>query len=170
MKVTSFGLFWRASEIDWNPGQGNRNGFRLLGRIGANRGNIRVADFRHQQGIYILFDEYGPAYVGLTSAQGLGKRLKDHLTDHLRDKWDRFSWFGFHPIGSPDPRSRILQLNQPDENLTDDTRTTIGDLEALLIRSIGPKRNTAYPGFQGAEEWTQIDYEEQEKYIGRLGA
>lgn len=168
MKVTSFGLFWRASEIDWNPGQGNRNGFRLLGRIGANRGNIRVADFRHQQGIYILFDEYGPAYVGLTRAQGLGKRLKDHLADKLKDQWDRFSWFGFHPIGSPDPQSWILQLNQPDENLTDDTRTTIGDLEALLIRSIGPKRNTAYPRFQGAEEWTQIDYEEQEKYLGRL--
>ncbi|MDO5619830.1 MAG: hypothetical protein Q4G24_00010 [Paracoccus sp. (in: a-proteobacteria)] len=94
--------------------------------------------------------------------------MKDHLTDHLQDKWDRFSWFGFHPIGSPDPRSGILQLNQPDENLTDDTRTTIGDLEALLIRSIGPKHNRAKPGFQGAEEWAQIDYEDTEKYLGRL--
>ncbi|UWQ38343.1 GIY-YIG nuclease family protein [Leisingera aquaemixtae] len=168
MKVTSYGLFWRASEIDWNPGQGNRNSFRLLGRVGANRGTIRIADFRHQQGIYILYDEYGPAYVGLTRAQGLGKRLKDHLDDHLYNKWDRFSWFGFNPIGAPDQKSGVLKLHQPPEDLTDDTQTTIGDLEALLIRCIGPKRNTAYPRFQGAEEWTQIDYDDQEMYLQRL--
>ena len=168
MKVTSYGLFWRESEIEWNPGQGSRNSFRLLGRIGSNRPKIRVADFRYQNGIYILFDEYGPAYVGLTRAQGIGKRLKDHLEDHLADKWDRFSWFGFHPIGSPDPKRGILKLNDPPEDLTDDTGTTIGDLEALLIRSIGPKHNTAYPAFQGAEEWTQIDYKNQETYLNRL--
>jgi hypothetical protein len=168
MKVTSYGLFWRASEIDWNPGQGYKNSFRLLGRIGSNRGTIQVADFRFQQGIYILFDEYGPAYVGLTRAQGLGKRLKDHRADHLEDKWDRFSWFGFHPTGESDAKSGILNLDQPEKDLTDDTETTIGDLEALLIRSIGPKRNTAYPGFQDAEEWTQIDYEDQDKYLNRL--
>tara|TARA_R110002096_G_scaffold434091_1_gene654706 strand:- start:904 stop:1089 length:186 start_codon:yes stop_codon:yes gene_type:complete len=61
MKVTSFGLFWRESEIDWNPGQGCKDSFRLLGRKGANRGTIQIADFRHQQGIYILYDDYGPS-------------------------------------------------------------------------------------------------------------
>ncbi|MGM0662262.1 MAG: GIY-YIG nuclease family protein, partial [Pseudomonadota bacterium] len=89
---------------------------------------------------YILYDEYGPCYVGLTSSQGLGKRLKDHLDDKLAGKWDRFSWFGFRPIGKPSQKSGILELNQPPEDLTDNTSTTIGDLEALLIRSIGPKR------------------------------
>ena len=170
MKVTSFGLFWRQSEIDWNPGQGYRNSFRLLGRKGANRGTIQIADFRFQQGIYILYDEYGPSYVGLTRAQGLGKRLKDHLDDHLANRWDRFSWFGFRPIGGPIPDTGILELDTPSEDLTGDTNTTIGDLEALLIRSIGPKRNTAYPSFQDADEWTQIEYEDQETYLKRLGA
>ena len=37
MQVTSYGLFWRADEIEWFPGQSNRNKFRLLGRIGKNR-------------------------------------------------------------------------------------------------------------------------------------
>lgn len=168
MKVTSYGLFWRASEIDWNPGQGYKNSFRLLGRRGANRGTIQIADFRFQQGIYILYDEYGPSYVGLTRAQGLGKRLKDHLDDHLAERWDRFSWFGFRPTGCSDQQSGILELDEPPENLTDDTNTTIGDLEALLIRSIGPKRNTAYPSFQDADEWTQIEYEKQDTYLDRL--
>ncbi len=33
MQVTSYGLFWRADEIEWFPGHGNRNEFRLLGRV-----------------------------------------------------------------------------------------------------------------------------------------
>jgi hypothetical protein len=98
MRVTSYGLFWREDEIDWHPGAGYKDSFRLLGRIGSNRGKIRMVDFRHQQGIYILYDNYGPSYVGLTRNQGLGRRLKDHKSDHLADKWDRFSWFGFRPV------------------------------------------------------------------------
>ncbi|PKR59708.1 hypothetical protein [Thalassospira lohafexi] len=168
MKVTSFGQFWRLDEIDWSPGKGYRNSFRFLGRVGANRGKIRICDFRNQQGIYILFDNYGPTYVGLTRQQGLGKRLKDHLSDHLANKWDRFSWYGFRPIGCPDPSTGILTLDEPVDSLSDDTYTTIGDLEALLIRAIGPRRNSAYPSFQDAEEWTQIwDYEKGD-YLKKL--
>lgn len=133
MQVTSYGLFWRAAEIEWFPGKGRRNEFRLLGRIGKNRPGIRVADFRRQQGIYILFDEYGPAYVGLAKGDRLGARLRDHHGDHLVGKWDRFSWFGFNPVGATPDRGGVLSLNQPRRDVTDDTSTTIGDLEALLI-------------------------------------
>ncbi len=98
MKVTSYGFFWRQSEIDWKPEQGYKDRFRLLGRKCANRGTIQIADFRFPQGIYFLYDDYGPSYVGLTRAQGLGKRLTDHLDDHLAGKWDRFSWFDFQSI------------------------------------------------------------------------
>lgn len=168
MKITSYGLFWREDEIDWNPGSGVKNSFRLLGRVGANRGSIRVSDFRRQQGIYILYDEYGPSYVGLTRQQGLGKRLKDHREDHLENQWDRFSWFGFNPIGQP-ASDGVLNLLNLNDDLTENTHTTIGDLEALLIRAIGPKRNTAWMSFKDADEWTQIRYEDSEKYLNRLG-
>ena len=156
MKITSYGLFWRCSEIDWFPGGGYKNSFRLLGRTGKNKGKIKVADFRHQQGIYILYDEYGASYVGLTRQQGLGKRLKDHHEDHLEDRWDRFSWFGFNPIG-PLAADGILQLGIAPGEISENTNTTIGDLEALLIRAIGPKLNTAWMNFQGASEWIQVD-------------
>lgn len=167
MKITSYGLFWREDEIDWSPGQGNKNSFRLLGRVGANRGKIKVSDFRYQQGIYILYDQYGPSYVGLTREQGLGKRLKDHLADHLEGKWDRFSWFGFKPLGEA-MDDGVLRLSDLNDDISENTHTTIGDLEALLIRAIGPKRNTAWMNFRDAEEWTQIGYEETDKYLGRL--
>ena len=93
--IKSFGLFWRADEVDWNPGKGAKGAFRLLGHRGVNLPGLRVADFRYQQGIYILHGNHGPYYVGLTKKQGLGKRLKDHLTDDHADMWDRSSWFGF---------------------------------------------------------------------------
>ncbi len=169
MRITSYGLFWRRDEIEWAPGRGNRNGFRLLGRLGANRPKLKVADFRHQQGIYILYDEYGPAYVGLTRAQGLGKRLKDHLSDHLADMWDRFSWFGFREPGAVSS-SGILNLETLPETgeLTEDTGTTIGDLEALLIQAIGPKLNSSGMRFRNAFKWEQIYWDDIGIYLKRL--
>ncbi len=124
-------------------------------------------DFRHQQGIYILYDDYGPSYVGLTRDQGLGKRLKDHKTDHLKNKWDRFSWFGFRPLLPSDATSGVITLGSPQTDVSEDTSTTIGDLEALLIRAIGPKRNRQYMSFDHAERWTQIAYEDGETYLQR---
>ncbi|MGN8160395.1 GIY-YIG nuclease family protein [Salinisphaera sp. SWV1] len=84
--------------MGWFPGTGNKDSFRLLGRQGKNRPTIRLADFRYQQGIYILYSNHGPYYTGLTTEQGLGKRLQDHLSDAHADKWDRFSWFGFKSV------------------------------------------------------------------------
>lgn len=167
MKITSYGLFWRASEIDWFPGRGVKGSFRLLGRIGTNRGSIRLADFRKQQGIYILYDEYGPSYVGLTRQQGLGKRLKDHLEDNLAGKWDRFSWFGFNPIGTVGPDG-VLSLLELEREVSESTHTTIGDLEALLIRAIGPKLNTSSMNFKDAEKWQQVDYDDMQACLAKV--
>jgi hypothetical protein len=32
MLIKTYGLFWRAAEIDWHPGNGKTGAFRLLGR------------------------------------------------------------------------------------------------------------------------------------------
>lgn len=168
MKVTSFGLFWSRDEIEWEPGKGNKDTFRLLGRIGAQRDTITIADFRRQRGIYILYDQYGPSYVGLTKQRGLGQRLKEHTTDHLKSGWDRFSWFGFWPISSTPSKNGIFGLSEPESEITEDTNTTIGDLEALVIRAIGPKLNKSRMNFGSAKEWNQIYSDETEKYVSRL--
>jgi hypothetical protein len=79
-------------------GRGAKKAFRLLGRQGKNQGTIKTADFRDQKGIYILYGNYGPHYVGLTKELGLGNRLKDYLFDKHKNKWDRFSWFSFGKV------------------------------------------------------------------------
>jgi hypothetical protein len=73
MLIKSYGLFWNAKEIKWNPGPGKGDIFRLLGRRGNHLPGLRITDFRYMQGIYILYGHHGPHYVGLTRKQGLGK-------------------------------------------------------------------------------------------------
>ncbi|MFM5895218.1 MAG: GIY-YIG nuclease family protein [Novosphingobium sp.] len=166
--MTSFGLFWRRDEIDWQPGRGNRDVFRLIGRVGKNRGSIRLCDFRKQQGIYVLYDEYGPCYTGLTRTQGLGKRLKDHTKDDLSDCWDRFSWFGFNSILTPDRKSGVAGISEGEDDVTDNTYTTIADLEALLINLLGTKHNASEMKFNNAKRWLQVRQNELDQYLSRV--
>lgn len=168
MRITSFGLFWREDEIEWEPGRGRRDGFRLLGRVGAQSGTLRVCDFRHQSGIYILYDDYGPNYVGLTRALGLGQRLKNHTSDRHAGKWDRFSWFGFKDVSTNSNEHGLNYLESGKDKVTSSQFTTIGDLEALLIASMGTRSNRAKMKFADADRWEQIAYDECERYLGRL--
>ena len=69
--IHAFGLFWQTDEIDWFPGRGKRDAFRLLGRQGKYASKLRIADFREQRGMYILYGNYGPHYAGLTQRQAL---------------------------------------------------------------------------------------------------
>lgn len=63
MSIKNYGLFWRADEVNWFPGTGNKGQFRLLGRQGMNLPGLTLADFREQCGIYILYGNYGPHYT-----------------------------------------------------------------------------------------------------------
>jgi hypothetical protein len=163
MLIKNFGLFWRADEVEWNPGQGYREAFRLIGRIGANRPGLRVADFRHQQGIYILYGNHGPHYVGLTKMQGLGKRLKDHLSDVHENQWDRFSWFGFCAVLSAKDEYGFCKLKNMAEVVVGNPESVITDVEALLIRAMG-LRNIRQMNFVEADEWTQVKLDEVKRY------
>lgn len=90
--IKTYGVFWKAEDIFW--GRQNNPG-RLLGAK-SRAANARQVDFRDQRGIYALYAEYELVYVGQTGAgdDRLFKRLRAHLTDHLAERWDRFSWFG----------------------------------------------------------------------------
>lgn len=167
MIIKSYGLFWRADEVDWNPGQGIRGAFRLLGRRGQNVGTVSLADFRHQQGIYILYGNHGPYYVGLTRKQGLGKRLQQHLTDDHQDCWDRFSWFGFKRVLVGKDELGIRRLAELADVSTGNPGQIIGDIEALLIRAMG-LNNISQMKFAAAEEWYQVKDHEVDDYLSKV--
>jgi hypothetical protein len=163
MIIRAYGLFWRADEITWSPGKGKAGEFRLLGRRGTNLPTRRVADFRQQRGLYILYGDYGPYYVGLTKKQDLGKRLKDHLDDHHADRWDRFSWFGFRQVLKTTENGLCKLKALPSLSLGA-PEAAIADMEALLIKALGLASNLNKMNFKSADEWTQVRLHEWDKY------
>lgn len=168
MIIRNFGYFWRRDEVDWAPGRGVR--FELLGRRGVNRPGLRVADFRDQRGLYVLYGNYGPYYVGLARRQGIGDRLKDHTADTHRDGWDRFCWFGFRRVLSSRDERRLWRLANASELAVGDLNSVIGDMEALLIKALGCPSNVANMNFPRGEEWCQIKAHESATFLRRVEA
>ena len=166
MFIKSFGLFWSADEVEWNPGSGGK--FRLLGHSGKNIPGVRVADFRNQLGIYILYRSTGAYYVGLTKKQGIGTRLKQHLEDDHKGKWDRFSWFGFCAVLKGKDDDGLCKLAHMAQIAVGNPTSVITDVEALLIRAMGLPAGTAVPRFTNAEEWEQIKAHETEHFMSKI--
>ena len=80
--VSSYGLMWDRNKTDWP---------HMLGKRKARR-----ADFSEQMGLYILYHDNEPRYVGV--ADRLGVRIGRHEHDRLKRRWDRVSWFGSTPV------------------------------------------------------------------------
>ena len=155
--VTSYGLKWDRVKTKWP---------HLLGERRAGRKKL-TADFRNQMGLYILYQDDDPQYVGI--ADRLGERIGAHRGDHLSKKWNRFSWFG----------SKFL-LTGADSVDFDEPRGAIGvrqkrmwhDFEAVIFHAFrfriapagygdGPSTargaNMRVPVFGGdAQEWKQV--------------
>lgn len=167
MLIKSYGLFWRASEVDWNPGKGKRGAFRLLGHRGSNLPGLRLADFRTQRGIYILYGNFGPHYVGLIRKRGLGQRLKEHLTDKHEGLWDRFSWFGFCEVLKGKDKLGLSKIKKLSELSLGSSGKAIGDIEALLIKAMGLS-NVADMKFSLAKEWAQVQQHDVDHYLGKV--
>lgn len=163
--IQCYGLFWDVDETEWSGRQ-----FRLLGRCGKQRGSLRVCDFRNQVGLYVLYDHYGPYYVGLTRKQPLGVRIRHHLDDHHQGLWNRFSWFGFRGVRKLRYADGTQALASLPRNLFTDARETIADLEALLIQALGTHKrgNRHEMRFGLAERWEQILLDERQRYLERV--
>ena len=144
--IENYGVFWKTDEVDWKPGGGHH--FVLLGKDGE-----RWCDFRKQDGLYVLYNQVGPYYVGRTKR--LGERLRDHLTDHHADSWQRFSWFGFKRVLKATDGWGIQRLSKLSQSPTGTPREAIKDMEALLYQVVKPTANwqPSYP--RGATRWTQ---------------
>jgi hypothetical protein len=163
MIITSYGLFWRADEVAWFPGYGRK--FALYGRRGKNIGTIQITDFWRQEGIYILYGNYGSYYAGLT--KHLGYRLRDHQKDGHKGLWDRFSWFGFrHVLGKADCEGVHLLGKMPTSKPVT-PRSVIKDLEALVIASLAVDNKNG-SNFTNAKEWKQIKEHEVDGLLAKL--
>lgn len=137
--VNAFGMYWRREFAVWNPP-------RLLGQ--QQPGSTPV-DFTQQRGVYLLHDRREVVYVGRTTDQGLGDRLKQHTVNRLNGRWDRFSWFGIYPVHDDGTLGAGAELAFTLDNL-------IATMEALLIEGLEPPQNRKRGDGFSAVEFIQV--------------
>ena len=158
--IHEYGLRWKASEVDWSA-----RDVQLLGH-GTWHGVTWAADFSAHRGVYSIYRSGELYYVGLTKRQGLGARLKQHLTgaggglvpeERKLRREDEFSWFGFDKLHNNRTyddgllRTRRLPLGRVVDPLE-----SISDWEAVLILSALPAGNKKNQYPKGAVRWTQV--------------
>lgn len=146
--INAFGIYWNRNLVHWktNPD--------LLGiqQIGATEVN-----FKDQRGIYLLYDNREIIYVGQAIEQTLGQRLKQHISDRLSGRWDRFSWFGFYSVNDKGHLSDRKKFENIDIQVLSDT------LEAILIESVEPRQNRKQGNTLSGMEYLQKESAEIKK-------
>ena len=122
--VHSFGMYWEREQVAW------KNNPAIYGKQQAQSKEV---DFGPQKGIYVLYDNHTPIYVGRSIDRPLGQRLWEHTADRLKTRWNRFSWFGLLDVNEDGSlRQRPLSVS---------LASLIATLEAVLIEAMEPPQN-----------------------------
>ena len=152
--IKSFGVFWEREHIEWGH-KGPGGAGTLLGYATTPSKSI---DFREQRGIYVLYEGVDIAshrviYVGQAGSghQDLFHRLRNHRDDHLWNRWQRFSWFGFLGVGT---QGLVHKRKASTGALT--MAVALDQMEAILIALLEPLRNSQGPKWRGATEYFQV--------------
>src|SRR5262245_27903413 len=148
MLIKNYGHLWERKFI-------NLGDQKLKGHLRGYNGNISV-DFREQIGVYALYDRnIVPVYVGQAGSRSanLFNRLKQHDNDHLRSRWELFSWFGFRSVT---PKGKLSARNEIEKPMNLSVSYLLNEFEAILMTAVEPRFNK-----QGAR-WKEIDEYRQE--------
>ena len=141
MIVRAFGLYWNVSAVDWDDK-------KMLGVDDESAPQIETNAWK-QSGIYCLYNEFLPIYVGRALNKNLGDRICSHLTDRLAGRWDSFSWFGVHQVNKVGSlRSFENRLNSRD--------VIIKSLEAFALIAFDPRLNRRHEKLPNAQEFVQM--------------
>jgi hypothetical protein len=148
--IKNYALMWRRDSVFWGRG---RNKGVLEGRRSG-----RVIEFRDQIGVYVLYDEgRRPVYVG-QAGQGnarLFARLRAHRRDFLAHRWHYFSWFGLLSVNKS---GRLSGWNAPSKRVSGTIKSTLNEIEGVLIAATEPAFNKQGARFQGIARFRQVSH------------
>lgn len=156
--IKSYGVHWHLDKVSW--GHPSVSG-TLLGAA-SRSARARPVDFRNQRGIYALYADYDLVYVGQTGAGNdrLFNRLKCHKTDHLSERWNRFSWFGTQWV------TQAGALSADTASVSQSVEATLNVLEAVSIAIAEPRLNLQRGKWGDATKYFQWwDREEDEEDV-----
>lgn len=143
--IKTYGEFWNPELVNWN------SSWNLLGK---RRSDFKGPDVNvyEERGVYVLYKDYQPVYVGKADKQSIGYRLQLHGQSSRKEpRWDMFSWFGILGLRVNDKlRSRSSAFHPR-------TAELIATLEALLIVAIEPRLNSRREKFKNAVRLFQSD-------------
>ena len=153
--IGAHGLFWERDVVDWDAPRGQT--FQLLGYRHSLRPKLQVCDFRRARGVYLLFNEYGPTYVGQArgAADGIGKRLRAHHGDGFKD-WTRFCWFSFDDVTPSPGLPGWCDVVREENARTVGAESAINDLEALMIVAFGLRSQNQMKLAASGSPWKQL--------------
>ena len=149
--INNYGIMWRRDHIFW--GRGSNKGC-LEGRRSA-----RVVEFRDQIGVYVLYDEGRRSiYVG-QAGQGNARlfvRLRSHTRDYLAHRWHYVSWFGLLPVNRVS--GRLSGHDNPAKKVRGSLRSTLNEIEGVLIAATEPAFNKQGARFRGIARYKQVKH------------
>jgi hypothetical protein len=156
--INAFGIYWNRNLVLWKS---------TPDLLGMQYNGATEVNFKDQRGIYLLYDNREIIYVGQAIEQTLGQRLKQHISDRLSGRWDRFSWFGFYSVND---KGHLLDRKKF-EYL--DIQALANALEAILIESVEPRQNrkqgnTLYGMEYLQQESPEIKKKKTEEFIREL--
>jgi hypothetical protein len=158
--VTCWGWMWRRDACKII-----NNSIQLLG-IQNTRELSTYIDLTEQIGVYILYKDSQPIYVGQSKNLSIGRRLYEHSAKTTKwNKWNRFSWFGVYNIN---PETfKLLIPDGENENYTTDA--LINGLEGVLIEIL--ETSNAYniktgSGMSGSQFFQYTEGKVVEEYYG----
>ena len=162
--IRSYGVHWTIDRVFW--GQPKVAG-TLLGAASRSQ-KAHSVDFREQRGIYALYADYELVYVGQTGARAdrLFNRLKAHKSDHLSERWNRFSWFGTQWV------TKANALSSDTATLNQSVEATLNILESVSIAISEPRLNLQRGKWGDATQyfqWCEMREEEEGDYSGQSG-
>lgn len=131
--ILCLGAKWRSEDVYWHSAPVNAQ------LDGVPRKNVTapVVNFSAQSGIYILYSDHIPIYVGQANKTLFARLKTHHLTDDLAGRWNTFTWLGLRRvIGNKKPR-----LSMPGTNFSISTKQLLDHFEAAMIHAFEPPLN-----------------------------
>lgn len=99
----------------------------------------------------MLHADYDVVYIGQTGAgdDRLFKRLRAHKSDHLSERWNRFSWFGTQWV------TKQNELSTDTASLHQSIEAALNILEAVSIAIAEPRLNLQRGKWSDATQYYQ---------------
>jgi hypothetical protein len=162
MLIRNLGHLWQRKYINYGRP-------RVRGHLKGRLVGEQEVDFRDQLGIYVLFDkDLMPVYVGQAGNgnRKLLARLKQHEHDHLWNRWEHFSWFGFRRVN----QSGLLSLHDEVQKVFKATGIKLlNEVEGVLITALEPRLNKQGARWKDVDEYSQvIDDEKREPTLADI--